>query len=90
MFHPVHTVKRKLIRNFKAVNLLKDIFIDGECVYQDKEVSEIQDFLNDNLAILWEEYKRFLNPEEYPVDLSRKLWQIKQDLIEEGSNKTLE
>ncbi len=25
-----------------------------------------------------------------PVDLSRELWQIKQDLIEESSNKTLE
>lgn len=90
MFDPVHVVKRKLVRTFKPVPLLKDIFVDGECVYESKTVPEIKGFLQENLDTLWEEYKRFLNPEGYPVDLSQKLWQIKQDLIEEASNKTLE
>ena len=80
MFHPVHTIKRKLIYAYDKVEYVKDIYT----------VEEIKERLDSNLAILWEEYKRFLNPEEYPVDLSRKLWQIKQDLIEDASNKKLE
>lgn len=90
MFHPVHTMKRKLIRSFRKVELMEDIFKNGELVYEREEISDMQKRLEDNLSILWEEYKRFLNPEEYPVDLSTELWQIKQDLIEEVSNKTLE
>lgn len=90
MFHPIHTMKRKLIRSYRAVELLKDIFIDGECVYEPESVDTIKRRHEERLGLLWEEYKRFLNPEEYPVDLSRELWQIKQDLIEESSNKTLE
>jgi nicotinate phosphoribosyltransferase len=90
MFHPIHTMKRKLIRSYRAVELLKDIFIDGECVYELESVDTIKRRHEERLGLLWEEYKRFLNPEEYPVDLSRELWQIKQDLIEESSNKTLE
>ncbi len=90
MFHPVHTMKRKLIRSFEKVELLSDIFIDGRLVYEREEISDIKQRLENNLTILWEEYKRFLNPEAYPVDLSTELWQIKQDLIEDVSNKTLE
>ncbi|KIH70221.1 nicotinate phosphoribosyltransferase [Salinicoccus roseus] len=90
MFHPIHTMKRKLIRSYRAVELLKDIFTDGECVYELESVDTIKRRHEERLGLLWEEYKRFLNPEEYPVDLSRELWQIKQDLIEESSNKTLE
>lgn len=90
MFHPVHTIKRKLIHSYEKVELLKDIFTEGKLVYKSNTVEEIKERLDSNLAILWEEYKRFLNPEEYPVDLSKKLWQIKQDLIEDASNKKLE
>lgn len=89
MFDPVHTVKRKVVKTFKAIELLQDIFVDGKCIYEPRSVPEIKNFVEKNLDILWEEYKRFLNPEEYPVDLSAELWQIKQDLIEEASNKTL-
>lgn len=90
MFHPVHTMKRKLIRSYDMVELMQDIFIDGECVYEAESIDMMKQRHEQGLTLLWEEYKRFLNPEEYPVDLSKALWQIKQDLIEEASNKTLE
>ncbi|GAB3059576.1 nicotinate phosphoribosyltransferase [Salinicoccus sesuvii] len=90
MFHPIHTMKRKLIRSYEMVELMKDIFVDGECVYEPESVDMMKQRHEQGLTLLWEEYKRFLNPEEYPVDLSKTLWQIKQDLIEEASNKTLE
>lgn len=31
-------------------------------------------YASENLELLWDEYKRSLNPEEYPVDLSQKCW----------------
>ncbi|PTF61363.1 nicotinate phosphoribosyltransferase, partial [Staphylococcus chromogenes] len=40
-----------------------------------------QRFLQDNLELLWEENKRYLNPEEYPVDLSTLCWENKQRRI---------
>ena len=40
-----------------------------------------QDFLQTNLEHLWEENKRFLNPQEYPVDLSKACWENKQQKI---------
>ena len=35
------------------------------------------------LDFLWDEYKRSLNPEEYPVDLSQKCWDNKMRNIQE-------
>lgn len=90
MFHPVHTVKRKIIESFEAVNLLQDVFIDGELVYESPSVEDIKANCTRSLDTIWEETKRFLNPQEYPVDLSTELWTVKNNLIEELSNRTLE
>src|SRR5690625_2385056 len=90
MFHPVHTVKRKIIESFDAVNLLQDVFIDGELVYESPSVEDIKENCTRSLDTIWEETKRFLNPQEYPVDLSTDLWTVKNNLIEELSNRTLE
>ena len=40
-----------------------------------------------NYDQLWDEYKRVLNPQHYPVDLAKDIWQDKMDLIEEMRNK---
>lgn len=90
MFHPVHPVKRKLIKSFEPVELLQDVFIGGKLVYSSPSVDEMQQNCRQNLDTIWEETKRFLNPQEYPVDLSTELWNVKNDLIEELSNNILE
>ena len=33
------------------------------------------------IDLQWDEVKRFENPHNYYVDLSQKLWDIKQDLL---------
>ncbi|MBP2239750.1 nicotinate phosphoribosyltransferase [Cytobacillus eiseniae] len=83
MFHPVHTYITKYVTDFEAKELHKDIFIDGELVYSLPSLPEIQQFTKENLNLLWDEYRRSLNPEEYPVDLSQKCWDNKMRLIEE-------
>ncbi|MDQ1914734.1 nicotinate phosphoribosyltransferase [Paenibacillus sp. GD4] len=82
MFHPVHTYISKFVTNFEARDLHHDIFVEGKLVYTLPPLNEIQAFAKQNLELLWDEYKRNSNPEEYPVDLSQKCWDNKMRLIE--------
>lgn len=82
MFHPVHTFVSKFVTNFEARNLFHNIFDHGELVYDLPKLKEIQAYAAENLGLLWEEYKRSMNPEEYPVDLSQKCWDNKMRNIE--------
>lgn len=87
MFHPVHTSISKFVTNFEARELHTDIFVDGKLVYNLPNIFEIQQFAKENLALLWEEYTRSLNPEEYPAVLSQKCWDNKLDIIRNIQNK---
>lgn len=64
-----------------------DFFKEGQLVYQLPTLSEIQEYARKNYDQLWDEYKRVLNPQHYPVDLAKGIWQDKMDLIEEMRNK---
>lgn len=82
MFHPKYTYINKTIADFDAVPILKDIFVDGHLVYDLPSLETIKARTGKNLDSLWEEYKRDLNPQEYPVDLSQKLYDHKMNHIE--------
>ncbi|UXR77771.1 MULTISPECIES: nicotinate phosphoribosyltransferase [unclassified Staphylococcus] len=90
MFHPIHTYKTKFIKQFKAVDLHQDIFKDGKLVYTCPSEKSAKAYLEDNLNLLWDENKRYLNPEEYPVDLSTACWENKQKRIFEVAEKVKE
>lgn len=82
MFHPTYTYINKTVRDFDAVPLLVDIFDKGKLVYQLPSLQEIQEHGRKEFDQLWDEYKRVLNPQDYPVDLARDVWQNKMDLID--------
>lgn len=82
MFHPTYTYINKTVRDFDAVPLLVDIFDKGKLVYQLPSLQEIQEYRRKEFDQLWDEYKRVLNPQDYPVDLARDVWQNKMDLID--------
>ncbi|MBU8771955.1 nicotinate phosphoribosyltransferase [Cytobacillus oceanisediminis] len=81
MFHPVHTFISKFVTNFEARELHKVIFQEGKLTYKIPSLKEMQSFAKDNLNVLWDEYRRSLNPEEYPVDLSQECWDNKMKMI---------
>jgi nicotinate phosphoribosyltransferase len=81
MFHPVHTYISKFVTNFEARELHEEIYSNGELVYKIPDLADIRKFVDENLQLLWDEYKRSLNPEEYPVDLSDECWTNKVELI---------
>ncbi|WP_102346365.1 nicotinate phosphoribosyltransferase [Bacillus sp. Marseille-P3661] len=87
LFHPIHTYISKFVTNFEAKELHQDIFLNGNLVYELPDIREIQQYAKANLNVLWDEYKRPANPEEYPVDLSPKCWNNKMANIEEARQK---
>ncbi|MCM3727147.1 nicotinate phosphoribosyltransferase [Neobacillus cucumis] len=87
MFHPTHTFINKVVTNFTAKELHVKIFSNGELVYEVPCLEESRAYLKQNLDSLWDEYKRTMNPEEYPVDLSQKCWDNKMRNIEEVKEK---
>ncbi|RTR28749.1 nicotinate phosphoribosyltransferase [Robertmurraya yapensis] len=87
MFHPVHTYVSKFVTDFEAKELHQDVFKDGKLVYDSPSIWDMQKYAVENLDLLWEEYKRTLNPEEYPVDLSQKCWDNKIKNIQEVKDK---
>lgn len=85
LFDPEHTWKRKLVKNYYARPLLKEIFKNGKSVYDSPSVGEIRAYCEEQLDTLWDELKRFENPHKYYVDLSQKLWDIKNKLLRQVS-----
>lgn len=83
LFDPEHSWKRKTVSDFYAKPLLKQIFKKGECVYESPDIEEIRAFCKAEVDGLWEEVKRFENPHRYYVDLSQKLWDIRESLLRE-------
>ena len=81
IFDPEATWKRKTVYNFTAKELQVPIFRKGELVYRCPKLDEIRAYCKEQVDSLWEEVKRFDNPQNYYVDLSQKLWDIKYGLL---------
>ena len=86
IFDPVHTWKRKLMENFTAEELQKPIYLAGKQVYELPTLSEIRAHCADSIREMWDEVRRFTNPHNYYVDLSEKLWTVKNNMIQERRN----
>ena len=83
LFDPDATWKRKTFTDFEAKELLVPIFRNGKLVYQSPTITEMRAYCAAQIDLLWDEVKRFENPHNYYVDLSQKLWDIKQALLKE-------
>ncbi len=82
IFDPDFTWKKKKLTDFTARELQVPIFRGGELVYNKPSLEEIKRYCAEQLDTLWDEVLRFENPHNYYVDLSRKLWDIKHQLLD--------
>jgi nicotinate phosphoribosyltransferase len=89
IFDPIYTWKRKVVENFYARKLLVQIFNNGNCVYECPSVSQIRSYCIEQISTLWDEMLRFEHPHKYYIDLSEKLWNVKQDLLNEYNSQYL-
>ena len=62
--------------------LMVQVFKGGECCYTSPKVMDIRAYCQQEMATLWEETKRLVNPQKVYVDLSAKLYDIKIELLQ--------
>lgn len=84
LFDPIETWKKTLLEggSYTMRELLVPVFQGGRCVYESPSVKEIQSYCRRELDSLWEESKRFEYPHQTYVDLSKKLWNLKNELLD--------
>lgn len=88
IFDPIEKWKKTKLKanTYTMTKLLIPIFINGNPVYKAPEVLDIQDFCKSELDSLWDESKRLEYPHSPYVDLSKKLWDTKNSLLEQYHN----
>ena len=82
IFDPVNPWKKKTLKNYTVRPLQELIFENGILVYNEPEFKDIVENAKKELNTLWDEVKRIKNPHKYYVDLSQKLWNLKNELLE--------
>ena len=92
VFDPVDTWKKTKILGgtYEVRELLVPVIKEGKRVYTSPSVMELRAICQQEQSTLWDESRRFSNPQKVYVDLSPKLYQVKKELIEEMSRKDLE
>ena len=75
--------KRKKLNNYYVKELQEKIFENGKLIYQVPNLKEIAKYTKQQLETLWEEVKRLENPQEYYVDLSQSLFDLKTKMLKE-------
>ena len=84
LFDPEATWKWKTLESYRAEPLLRAVYRKGQLVYQRPSLQEIQRYCEQQVNTLWDSVKRFENPHNYYVDLSLKLWTIKEELLRQN------
>ena len=83
LFDPNATWKKTRLEGgtYTMKEILKPVFIRGECKYNSPSVQEIADYCRQEKETLWDETKRLFNPHKVYVDLSQKLYDTKTELL---------
>ena len=81
IFDPQYTWKRKNVYNFYAKELQEKYIENGKIIKELPSVYQIKKYCENQLDTLWDEVTRFENPHTYYVDLSQKLWDVKNSLL---------
>lgn len=90
LFDPVNTWKKLILEpgTYTMREMLVPIFKGGTCVYNSPDVMDIRKYCAKEQDTLWDETKRFVNPHNVYVDLSKKLWNIKNELLASYSSSS--
>jgi len=89
LFDPLEPWKKTKLKGgtYTLRLLMEKIFEKGECVYTSPKVMDIRSYCLKEQDTLWEETKRFVNPHEVYVDLSKKLYDTKMTLLDRMGEK---
>ena len=84
LFDPISPWKKSRLApdSYEVRSLLEAIFINGEQVYENPSTFAISAYCQKELATLWDESRRLINPQQVYVDLSKPLYDLKMSMIE--------
>ena len=84
----IRQCKKMATQNLRFAHILSiiesysSIFENGKFIGKTRDIREIRDYCAAQIDTLWDEVTRFENPHDYYVDLSQKLWEEKNRLLE--------
>ena len=85
LFDPMDTWKKTKLAGgtYTVREILLPIFKNGECLYKSPTLKEIAAYCREEKDTLWDETKRLFDPHTVYVDLSQKLYAVKQSLLDQ-------
>ena len=85
LFDPMDTWKKTKLAGgtYTVREILLPIFKNGECLYKSPTLKEIAAYSREEKDTLWDETKRLFYPHRVYVDLSQKLYAVKQSLLDQ-------
>ena len=85
LFDPMDTWKKTKLAGgtYNVREILLPIFKNGECLYKSPTLKEIAAYCREEKDTLWDETKRLFYPHRVYVDLSQKLYDVKQSLLDQ-------
>ena len=89
LFDPAEPWKKTTLAagSYTLRELLVPVFQKGKCRYESPSVMEIRAYCLKEQDTLWDEIKRFVNPHQVYVDLSKKLYDTKLRLLDQMGEK---
>lgn len=92
IFDPVDTWKKTKVLGgtYELRELLIPVIRQGKRVYTSPDVMELREYCQKEQNTLWDESRRLVNPQKVYVDLSQQLYDLKKNLLEEMSSKSLD
>lgn len=84
LFDPLEPWKKTKLPggSYTMREIMVPIFLNGKCCYESPKVMDIREYCQKDLNTLWDETRRLVNPHKVYVDLSRKLYDIKIELLD--------
>ena len=85
LFDPMDTWKKTKLAGgtYTVREILLPIFKNGECLYKSPTLKEIAAYCREEKDTLWDETKRLFYPHRVYVDLSQKIYAVKQSLLDQ-------
>lgn len=84
LIHPTEEWKTTTIENYEVKELQVPIFENGKQVYEVPTVKDRKTYCAEQFETIYPEIKRSANPHGYYVDLTKKLLELKKQLILES------
>ena len=83
IYDPFRPEKNSSISNLKRVKIVKQMMKEGKAVRIERNPYQIAEYVNEGLARLPDEHKRFEFPHLYKVGISKKLLELRNRLVQQ-------